>query len=213
MKSFLTSQPNQPRSWEEGLGPPLRNQPSPTLAEDLRPAKCRSWLAGGLFGNIAWKKQLLALAWLIIFCFVSYGMLSRYVVMAVIVQGRSMLPTLQHGERYLLNRLTYLYRAPHRYELVVIRDPGHDDYAVKRIVAVPGDTIRFKDGEVFVNGTKLEQSFLPPGTKTFCVETNDSLIPVGKDRYFVLGDNRSCSEDSRTYGTIHRSQIVGMLAR
>ncbi len=213
MKRLLPTQPNQPRPWEEGQGPPPGSYQSGNTAEVVPRERVGSWLALAPFWDVKWKTQLYILAWLGFFSFVSYGMLTRFVVMAVIVQGRSMVPTLHDGERYLLNRLTYLYRAPERNDLVVIRDPGHDDYAVKRIVAMPGEVIRFKSGDVYLNGQKLEESFLAPGTKTCCSDAEEVLFVVGKNRYFVLGDNRSCSEDSRTYGTVHRSQVLGLLAK
>ncbi|MBN2507178.1 MAG: signal peptidase I [Verrucomicrobia bacterium] len=151
-------------------------------------------------------------AWLSIFSVGSYQAVSRYVVTAVVIQGRSMLPTLRDGEHYILNRLSYRYREPERHEVVVIRDPGHQDYAVKRIVAMPGDTLQLKDGAVFVNGQKQIEPYLAPGTTTACPLSSEIFVVLGKDQYFVLGDNRPLSEDSRTYGAIHRSQILGLIA-
>ena len=90
--------------------------------------------------------------------------------------------------------------------MVVIKDPGHSDYAVKRIVGLPYDVIKFKEGKVFLNGKAFTEPFsvaaLAPrrGRK-------DQQIMLGPDRYFVLGDNRNISEDSRYYGSVRKDQI------
>jgi signal peptidase I len=142
----------------------------------------------------------------------SYYAVSRYVVTAVVVQGASMLPTLHDGDRYLLNRWAYLMRAPQRGDVVVIKDPGHSDYAVKRIVGLPYDVIKFKDGKVFLNGKLFSEPYLNRGTRTSSADGRDQQIMLGPDRYFVLGDNRNISEDSRYYGSVRRDQIVGILS-
>ncbi len=159
------------------------------------------------------RRQLLVLAWLLIFSLVSYHLVSRYVVTAVVVQGRSMMPTLRDGDRCILNRLSYHYREPQRDELVVIRDPGHQDYAVKRIVGMPGETVEVKDGAVYLNGAQQQEPYLLPGTRTDCPFSKQMYVVLGDHQYFVLGDNRGISEDSRTYGAIDRRQVVGLLSR
>lgn len=158
------------------------------------------------------KRQILVLVCLLVFSLLSYHLVSRYVVSAVVVQGRSMLPTLADGGRYILNRLSYYYRQPHRHELVVIQDPGHSDCAVKRIIGLPGETVQVKDGAVYLNGEKQAETFLAPGTETWCPAAPELFVMLGQDQYFVLGDNREISEDSRSYGAIRRAQILGLIA-
>src|SRR4051812_10450634 len=94
----------------------------------------------------SWEKQFSVWFLIAFLSLASYCVISRFCVSTVQVSGRSMVPTLQDGERYLLNRLSFLYRDPIPGEVVVIRDPGHSDMAVKRIVAGPSDTIVFKAG-------------------------------------------------------------------
>lgn len=153
--------------------------------------------------------------WLfILFLFAgTYGVINRYIITSVIVQGRSMAPTLEDGERYLLNRWTYTYRAPERGDVVVLRDPGHSDLAIKRIVGVPGDSIQLKRGGVLINGKPFVEAYLASGTRTYAPDMHEQLIMLGDDQYFVLGDNRAVSEDSRFYGPIHRQRIVGCITR
>ena len=141
----------------------------------------------------------------------TYFVVSRYVITAVVIEGKSMVPTLHDGDRFLLNRWAYQFRKPQRGDLVVIRDPGHSDFAVKRIVGVPLDSLEIKDGQVYLNGRVLPEPYLSQDTQTFTPEKVNKFMVVGRNRYFVLGDNRCVSEDSRFYGAIRKDQIVGMI--
>jgi signal peptidase I len=143
----------------------------------------------------------------------SFLFISRFVLCAVEVQGVSMESTLHNGERYLVNRLTLIFRAPRRGDLVVIRDRLDDNLSVKRIAASAGERIHLHDGRVFLDDRMLDEPYLNPGTRTWPVVFGAAPIVIPKDHYFVMGDNRNNSEDSRTYGALHRSQILGVLSR
>lgn len=169
--------------------------------------------AGKAAGAGHFGRRLLTIVTVLCLSFSAYWAFSRYVVMTVIVQGRSMQPTLQDGDRLMLNRLAFLAREPRHGDLVVLKDPGHNDYAVKRIVGVPRDWLYFHKGEVLQNNCALREPYLLPGTLTFTPDFKDKWVELGPDNYFVLGDNRSNSEDSRSYGPIHRSQILGLVVR
>jgi signal peptidase I len=144
----------------------------------------------------------------------SYFFISHYVLQSVEVSGASMVPTLHDSDRYLLNRLVYDFRAPHRGEIVVVKDPTDGAYCVKRVVGLPGETLYFKDGRLFVNGEELNEPYLRPGTMTFTPErVQQELVVCGKGRYYVLGDNRNNSFDSRFYGPISRQNILGVVVR
>jgi signal peptidase I len=157
-------------------------------------------------------KHLLLAVWVALFSLTGYYLISQYVVTAVQVQGRSMVPTLKDGERYFLNRIVYKWRAPVRGDVVVIKDPGHSDYAVKRIVGLPGESLSLMDGAVYLNGTRLSEPYLPRGTRTLTPDRQQKFVKLPQDRYFILGDNRGNSEDSRNYGAVHRDQIVGLIS-
>ena len=149
-------------------------------------------------------------------CFVacsvlSYFIVSHFIVTTVVVQGRSMAPTLAHGDRYLLHRWQLMFRSPVRGDLVVVRDATRHDFVVKRIVGLPGERLQLKDGSVWINGERLVESYLPVGTRTQGMEGIEPLTIVGKNRYFLMGDNREISEDSRTYGAILGEQILGFI--
>ncbi len=144
---------------------------------------------------------------------VSFYFFHNYVVTTVIVRGTSMSPTLKDGHRYFLNRLAFCFRPPQRGDLVVLRDPGHEDLAVKRIVGLPCESILLKRGDVYVNGSHLQEPYLAPNTPTFSTDAWEKFVMVGKDSFFVMGDNRMNSEDSRDYGPITRENILGLISQ
>jgi signal peptidase I len=122
-----------------------------------------------------------------------------------VVEGNSMAPTYQPG--------MHLYATPISTPLergdVVLLDDGKEDYAVKRIVGMPGETVHLWRGCVFINRQLLIEPYLPPHTYTFPVELErrGATFILGPDNYFVLGDNRPYSADSRGYGPVERHQI------
>ena len=141
---------------------------------------------------------------------VSYFVISHFFLQSVKIVGRSMVPTLCDSQHYLLNRWIYYVRSPRQSDIVVLRDPSDNGYSVKRVIAAPGDSVYLKDGNVYVNGSKLTETYLAPGTPTFTdSKYRDQLILCGKGQFFVLGDNRLNSIDSRTYGPVPRTNILG----
>jgi signal peptidase I len=158
------------------------------------------------------KRQSIIMALLLVCSLASYAAINRWFLSTVVVQGRSMFPTLQDGDRCLLNRLSYICASPRRGDLVVIHDRGEDDLAVKRIVALPGECVRLSQGTLFVNGHRLVEPYLESGTQTVS-PNGDQTYRLGAREYFVLGDNRAESEDSRYYGPISRDQVVGTLIK
>ncbi len=142
----------------------------------------------------------------------SYFVVSHFLLQSVRVVGRSMVPTLYDSQHYLLNRWIYYVRTPQPCDIVVLRDPSDNGFSVKRIIATPGDAVYLKNGFVYVNGCKLNEPYLVPGTQTFTESSfRNQLILCGKDQFFVLGDNRQNSIDSRTYGPVPRKNILGSI--
>ena len=147
-----------------------------------------------------------------ILAFASFSIVSHFVLESVTVSGWSMAPSLRDTDHYILNRWIYHVRAPERQEIVVIRDPETQGLAVKRVIAGAGDLVFLKQGAVYVNGRRIAEPYLPAGIRTFPAgQSGTKLFKCGPDQYFVLGDNRMNSVDSRTYGPVVRSSVLGMI--
>jgi signal peptidase I len=159
-------------------------------------------------------KQVFQWVLLVSLAFASYRLITNYVFQSVQVVGVSMFPTLHDTDHYFLNRLSYHFHPPKRSDIVVIKDPTDGVFVVKRIIAMPGEAVLFKNGEVFVNGKKLAEPYVEQGKMTFtCASVCEEMILCGKDQYFVLGDNRDNSFDSRMYGPVRRQNILGTVIR
>ncbi len=125
------------------------------------------------------------------------------------VSGNGMLPTISDQDEVLVDTLTYAFLSPARYDVVVFPLPYKPDtYQIKRIIGLPGETVHIADGTVYINGQALSGD---KAKRTEMPGTASSVITLGDDEYFVLGDNREDSMDSRdaTVGTVKRSQIIG----
>ncbi|MFC2678659.1 MAG: signal peptidase I [Granulicatella sp.] len=129
------------------------------------------------------------------------------------VSGQSMYPTLHDSDRMFMSKLGDI----HRFDVVVLQAPDQDKEYIKRVIGMPGDTIEVKDGKLYINGQVVDQPFINTEllvNKTVYIDdftlqelTGELKVPEGK--YFVMGDNRGVSKDSRMIGFIERSAIEG----
>jgi signal peptidase I len=95
---------------------------------------------------------------------------------------------------------------------VVISDPDDHGFSVKRVIATEGETVMLKSGKVYVNGKELNEPYLPAGSVTWgSTKTGDQFFNLGENEYFVLGDNRKVSIDSREYGPVPEENILGLI--
>lgn len=137
-------------------------------------------------------------------------LLVTYVVQRVDVYGDSMSPMLNQGDVLLIDKLTMRIRKPRRFEMVVFRYRYRDNlYYIKRIIGLPGETVQIIDGKILIDGVVLEETF---GTEP--IEKGkraEEPVVLGKDEYFVLGDNRNHSSDSRDsdIGNLKKEEIIG----
>jgi signal peptidase I len=141
-----------------------------------------------------------------------YWIVSNNLYQTVQVDGPSMYPTLHNADKYILNRWVYHLRDPRPNEIVVLKDPQDSVFEVKRVIATQGESVYIRKGKVYVNGTLLHETYLDPLTRTYSPEkTGDVFICCGRNQYYVLGDNRDVSRDSRYFGPVRRENILGKL--
>jgi signal peptidase I len=127
------------------------------------------------------------------------------------VLGNSMHPTYKNGEYLMANKLTYKFGEPRRGDVIIFKYSDTQDF-IKRIIGIPGDTVMIKDGKVYVNGNLLnENSYLKDTVYTSGGEylAEGETLTLEENEYFVLGDNRPHSSDSRTFGPISKDRIKG----
>lgn len=157
------------------------------------------------FYSIIWEAlEVVCIAFLPLF--ISYQFLAR----PFLVQGASMEPNFQNGNYLVVDIVSYRFENPSRGDVIVFHYPGNRAlFYIKRIVGLPGDKIDLSEGNIFVNGVKLDEKYLPGTTVTDAFTKSEFVLEP--DKYFVMGDNRSASFDSRSWGPLERGDIVGVV--
>lgn len=155
-----------------------------------------------LFGELISELLKVVIISLIIIIPVRY-----FVLQPFFVKGASMEPNFNDHEYLVIDELSYRFKEPQRGEIIVFRYPKDPrQYFIKRIIGLPGDTLEIKDNSAYINGVKLDESaYLPAATQT----AGNLYVKLGPDQFFVMGDNRSFSLDSRSFGEVDRRFIVG----
>lgn len=135
-----------------------------------------------------------------------------FVIQTFIVKGSSMEPNFSNSQFLIVNELTYRAHAPERGDIIVFKYPyNQSEYFIKRVIGLPGEKVEIADGNVYIynndnpNGVQINEPYLKQDTKTF----GDMLVTLGNEEYFVLGDNRGASSDSRSWGVLQKRFIVG----
>lgn len=126
------------------------------------------------------------------------------------VDGHSMEPTLSDGDNLIVDKISYRFRDPDRYDVIVFPyQHAENTYYIKRIIGLPGETVQVIDGYVYINGELLDEHFGAEVMEQGGIA--EEPIVLGDDEYFVLGDNRNHSADSRepSVGVLHRDQLIG----
>lgn len=126
------------------------------------------------------------------------------------IDGPSMEPSFEAGQFLIVSRVHYLIGEPQRGDIAVFKAPGNDDNdppLIKRVIGLPGDVVELRDGLVYVNDAVLDETYI----KEDCTSSRcrDNLWELGADEYFLMGDNRNNSRDSRVFGAVERSRVIG----
>ena len=133
-----------------------------------------------------------------------------FVGQRTVVSGTSMIPTLQDGDNLITDKISYRFRDPERYDIIVLRVESQHENFIKRVIGLPGETVQIVGGRVYINGELLESDVY--GNELMISAGRASQpITLGENEYFVLGDNRNGSADSRLeeVGNVDKSRIIG----
>lgn len=137
-----------------------------------------------------------------------------FLIQPFYVKGMSMESSFHDHEYLIIDEISYRFRPIERGEVIVFRYPlNPQEYFIKRIIGLPGESVQVKDSQVVIyndqnpGGLVLNETYLDQGTPTY--SNSDGKITLGQDEYFVLGDNRTASKDSRSFGAVNRSFITG----
>jgi signal peptidase I len=163
------------------------------------------------FRHVPRKERTLIMAAMLFWSVLSYQGISRWIIVGMEVDGMSMFPTLDDGERLVIHRWKLHYRGPQRGDVVAIRIPSYPSLSVKRIVGLPGERVRIRDRNVFVGGSRLAEPYVNPFGDWDGGRLGEREFAVAPSCYLVLGDNRGVSVDSRDFGAVHRDCIVGFV--
>lgn len=133
-----------------------------------------------------------------------------FVAEPFIVSGASMEPTFDTGEYLVVDRLSYHFEDPQRGEVIIFRYPKDPSkYFIKRIVGLPGETVDITDGQVTIKNKSYPQGFELDQSYIRFPREDSGEMTLGADEYFVMGDNRAASSDSRAWGALPRDNIIG----
>ncbi len=158
-----------------------------------------------------WRKILWENLEMIFIAILIVAPIRYFLIQPFIVHGSSMEPNFYTQDYLIIDELTYRFRDPQRYEVVVFKAPNHkNQYYIKRIIGLPGETISIDDGQIEIapplkDSFLLEQDFLPNGLRT----SGNLKLTLANNQFFVLGDNRLASYDSRNWGPVERNLIIG----
>ena len=158
-----------------------------------------------------WTKALLI-------AFAIAAFIRYFLFTPIVVDGDSMMPTLENGDRMIVNKFSYKIGEPERFDIVVFHAPEKKDY-IKRVIGLPGDFVEYKDDQLYINGEPIEEPYLDTYkaqisegnlTGDFSLKDIDPSLDVIPEGYvFVMGDNRRFSKDSRHIGIVAQEEIIG----
>jgi signal peptidase I len=215
----MAFEPNYPTSNSDSDSSNMQNDPAMNQLDELPPKTGEYRQSDGpierprLVSQRRLRRDVIETVLLIV---VVYTLVNLSTARAIIV-GPSMQPNFYTGQLMVVNRLAYYFANPQRGDVVVLHNPHSECLApekvettgcedlIKRVIGLPGETVKIIQGRVYVNEVRLEE----PYVKDYCHSSCDGEWVVQQDQYFVLGDNRNNSSDSHSFGPIPRRLIVG----
>lgn len=172
------------------------------IEKEVREDEEKSSLLKDIFGFFAYIAVIIGVTYVII----------TYVGQRTNVSGNSMLPTLENGDNLIVDKISYRFRDPERYDIIVFPYKYEEDtYYIKRIIGLPGDTVQVKEGKIYINGEILNESYGLEEIEIGKEGIARNPITLGEEEYFVMGDNRNNSSDSRdtSVGVLTRDDLIG----
>ena len=171
------------------------------MSEEQEKQESKKSTKDTILGYVVWVAAVVLLAWFLI----------TFVAQRTDVNGTSMVPTLEDGDQLICDKISYRFRDPERFDIIIFPyQYQKNTYFIKRVIGLPGETVRIDyDGNIYINGEILNETY---GLEKMAYPgIAEQEITLGDDEYFVLGDNRNVSEDSRypDVGLIKRKDIIG----
>lgn len=158
-------------------------------------------------------KETISTLLYLLFVLVLTMLVIKYVGQRTVVDGSSMEPTLYHQDNLIVDKISYRFGDPERFDIIVFPFQYMENvYYIKRIIGLPGETVQIDtSGNIYINGVKLDENYGKEVIAADNVGIAIEPIVLGEDEYFVLGDNRNNSSDSRAevVGNVHREDIIG----
>lgn len=158
------------------------------------------------------KREIIDTVLYFIFLFVAVWAIVTFVGQRTVVNGVSMYDTLNDGDNLWVDKFSYHFKDPQRFDIVVFPMYDGEEYFIKRIIGLPGETVRIDhQGNIYINGEQLEESYGYETIEPGMIGRAFDGVTLGEDEYFVMGDNRNESEDSRfdIVGNVKREDLMG----
>lgn len=162
------------------------------------------------------RKEIISTLLYVLFMLVAVYLVITFVGQRTVVNGESMEPTLQDGDNLILNKISYRFHDPERFDIVVFPGPeenGVDPWYIKRVIGLPGETVQIKDGKVYINDEELTEDTYGITDYIDYAGIAEEKLVLADDEYFCLGDNRPVSQDCRYdfVGPVKRDELEGKI--